>query len=477
MMLKLAVMTVLALASVLVLCTNWFRTHQRDDEQDAFAKPRAALRGLQTMDGMSSEDPVISLAGSAHVAYTRWEWNTAGVWQHQHVLARPGWQKTTRCTTNSSMSCEECTGKHDCWTGSDAVRQVALESGADHFARYLTTIHVRCSSPTLSVKYEVQDLHYGRLRILWDGVDVSQQWSVQPSGLATPLEDQDGTYQSVAEPSARSGSLFIVSEHAGSHSLELEFTPFSDKSNIQLSKLELMMPKTYADCEDYKSCLDPISASHELRNNNSLQLKCLQEEVAFSEECSRWRGCLTDKHRDQLRILLVAAGVGGYDINVSSPAKPQETATSVTNSGPPPPEKESDEGNTTNETDVLITSALTAPAPSSPHAADWEQCLNPLVQDAESWACDCFEELQRSCVALAAQSPLYTYEVCVRAKLCTHSSICPSWKEHACDEPHIQATVALLEGVEPAVRRRALLSTREGDATTFDRTLLDKSCV
>merc|ERR1712110_1050556 len=148
---------------------------------------------------------------------------------------------------------------------------------------------VRCSSPTLTVNYEVEDLQAGQLRILWDGEDVSQQWSIITSGLATPLVDLNGTYQQMTPKESRSGSLTISTEHAGGHTLQIEFTPCTactENSSVRLTKLEVSMPSTFADCEDYKACLDPISKNHELRNNNSLQLKCLQDAVPFSEDCA-----------------------------------------------------------------------------------------------------------------------------------------------------------------------------------------------
>ena len=85
-----AMMTIFSLALVLALCTYWFCAQQRNDEQHSAAKPCATFRGLQMMDGMLSEDPVVSLACNAHISYTNWEPNANGVWQHQHVLARPG---------------------------------------------------------------------------------------------------------------------------------------------------------------------------------------------------------------------------------------------------------------------------------------------------------------------------------------------------------------------------------------------------
>merc|ERR1712151_758591 len=187
----------------------------------------------------------------------------------------------------------------------------------------------------------------------------------------------------------------------------------------------------------------------------SLQLKCLQDAVPFSEDCARWRGCLTEVHQDQLRILLLAAGLGGYKIDAS----------------------------TSEHASDLNSSAY------SISQDDGEQCLNPLVQDAQSWACDCFDEMRSACAVLASEATnatLFTDELCMRAKFCEHPRICATWKEQACDDDEIQHMQTLLTGVE-AGPGRLLASRRDrapdgasqsdrntGDGEAIDRALMTK---
>jgi len=402
----------------------------------------AALRGLQAMDGMNR---VISFTHNDHIAFTRWEASVDGSWHHAHVLARAGWQKTVRCSGNSSMSCEEC-ADNDCWTNGDDTRQVILDEGAPRFKRYLNTIQVRCSSPTIKVDYEVQDLRSGELRFLWDGVDVSQQWSIVAAGLGLPLVSNGNNFAALNAVDARSGSLTIAAEHAGGHTFQVEFVPFAGNSHVKLSKLEVSMPKSFADCEDYKACLDPISGNHELRNNNSLQLSCLIDPEPISSDCGRWRGCLTEERKSQLVVLLRAAGVGGFRFNASS----FETVSELNISSP------------------------------STHDEAGDNCLNPLVQDPQSWACDCFDEMQHSCAVLAEHVPnetTFTEELCMRAKFCEQSQICSEWKEHACEEDEVQQLQSLLSND----KRRALSyrrgPARAGGGGAFDRALMSKSCL
>merc|ERR1712157_525701 len=61
-------------------------------------------------------------------------------------------------------------------------------------------------------------------------------------------------------------------------------------------------------------------------------------------------------------------------------------------------------------------------------------CINPFVQDAQSWACDCFEEMISSCTALVSEAgaagnggTVVSHELCMRARICEHPRICSSW--------------------------------------------------
>merc|ERR1711879_768936 len=144
---------------------------------------------------------------------------------------------------------------------------------------------------------------------------------------------------------------------------------------------------------------------------------------------------LTEELQDQLRTILMAAGVGGYSLNASG------LQMNVSNASFPPVSGQE----------------------------DGPDCINPLVQDAESWTCDCFDEMKQACRALGAHDDL-----CMRAQFCEHPRVCNSWKEQACDEPEIQAMHTLLSGTTSGARR-ALLSRREGgdDEEIFDRALGD----
>merc|ERR1719161_2217936 len=95
---------------------------------EGFPRVGTNLRRLGVMSGM---DPVISFCFNEHFSFTKWDTDAWGNWQHSHVLARPGWQKSIRCVGESSMSCDECVGESSCWSSANDTRRVVVEPGGD----------------------------------------------------------------------------------------------------------------------------------------------------------------------------------------------------------------------------------------------------------------------------------------------------------------------------------------------------------
>jgi len=55
------------------------------------------------------------------------------------------------------------------------------------------------------------------------------------------------------------------------------------------------------------------------------------------------------------------------------------------------------------------------------------QCVDPTVDDPESFECDCIESWIASCDGVDAD--------CFHTKMCEHSKICSSWKDSHCPTP------------------------------------------
>merc|ERR1712232_550766 len=62
-------------------------------------------------------------------------------------------------------------------------------------------------------------------------------------------------------------------------------------------------------------------------------------------------------------------------------------------------------------------------------------CMNPLVEDPESWDCDCYEVMHTRCddiSSLPVVQPVYSLSDCLRALLCHHDGVCGFWKDEFC---------------------------------------------
>merc|ERR1712147_171887 len=103
-----------------------------------------------------------------------------------------------------------------------------------------------------------------------------------------------------------------------------------------------------------------------------------------------------------------------------------EATTSVTTAIP---------NTTTATTADTSMSSTTEPVPSDDLSLSTDDdagaCLNPLLEDVESWACDCYDEMEARCEQISSE-PFYSRELCMRALICDHPRICSAWQSEAC---------------------------------------------
>merc|ERR1711971_1186774 len=94
----------------------------------------------------------------------------------------------------------------------------------------------------------------------------------------------------------------LPSEPSGGHELVLEFyLAAGDLSSFVLSqqgapmveveRISLSMPGSFALCEDLKVCLNVLANDLSLRNNNTRQWECLHDLHPVGI-CAEWRNCL-----------------------------------------------------------------------------------------------------------------------------------------------------------------------------------------
>lgn len=391
-----------------------------------------------------SESVMVSFVGAENNEHNEWS-QVDGAALATHVLRRPSWQKTTRCADDSSESCEECWSSSDCWSSDSNSRVV--HSGLGIWKRFINSIHVRCPSNSIDVHYEVRGVRNGHLRFLWDGLEVGQEHA---------FIDYSDDFHQRAEVGMQSlsGNVHISVDGVGGHLFQVEFISFGEDSAAELTALDIAMPQVFVHCEDFKVCLDPLGAGDEalemLRNSNRLQLACL-EATEFDGACALWRGCLPPEQQQSLLGLLTAAVLDEL---------PREHSLSPS-SGP--------------SIDSQDVHGVDNVSDTSPDAL----CVNPALEDAESWSCDCHQEMQQLCTEVGVSEP-----ICLRAIMCEHESVCSTWKHAArCD---IDAEILAVRDEMQSFRRlsnammdrkssgRALLARRQVDS--LDRALSSKAC-
>jgi len=189
-----------------------------------------------------------------------------------------------------------------------------------------------------------------------------------------------------------------------------EDKPNVRKAKVEIDKVEVFMPTSYARGQDAKMGLQQLQntrkhtkAALQLRNSNILQRECLNKPFQqTTEACRIWRKCLKRKKAEaQIEVLLElldAAGVVGN-------------------------------GNVTSEN---ITNA--------PH------CIYPPTEDPEGWNCDCFEEMHQRCRHLdTANLTNFSQTLCLRAVFCTSTRVCSTWRAEMCNSPEVLELMAALD--------------------------------
>eukprot|EP00747_Dinoflagellata_sp_TGD_P222955 gnl/TRDRNA2_/TRDRNA2_94622_c0_seq1.p1 gnl/TRDRNA2_/TRDRNA2_94622_c0~~gnl/TRDRNA2_/TRDRNA2_94622_c0_seq1.p1 ORF type:complete len:549 (+),score=68.58 gnl/TRDRNA2_/TRDRNA2_94622_c0_seq1:44-1690(+) len=460
-----------------------------DISNGLYGSQQSAVRqqqGGQSAAGrqLLGEDPptLVAFTGNQHVETSKWVKNPSGSWSKMRILRRPSWAKSTRCVGDV---CEECWESSDCWAPSGPLNYGVSSTGGGTWTHFVSTLHVRCNAPSITVEYKVQNVQRGELRFFLDNVQMSQHVGAQVHGVTSPITDVLGNYQERVGPQSREGSALIELENVGGHTLKIVFVPQSGSGSgpvgAELSKLELLMPESYAQCEDFKACLDPLATNEEarqLRNSNQQQLACL--EAPTSDECVMWQYCLVSSNRrEPILALLRAAGVGsvtlpsrrldgshGDNSTTTLAASSSSTAVLAASSTTVPIES--------------VDSTTIVPSPTT-EAGGSNACLNPLLEDAESWACDCFDEMRDRCSQLSGEV-FYSEELCLRAMICEHPDVCSAWKDVACSTS--DPALSLMRGILQQQRRRLLTAratkasaTGKSSKATVDRSLEGKQCV
>ena len=85
---------------------------------------------------------------------------------------------------------------------------------------------------------------------------------------------------------------------------------------------------------------------------------------------------------------------------------------------------------------------------------DVDDCVNPEVDDPESWECECLEDMRADCALpkhpgmnklMQTLDPKLPLESCLRIIMCKKETICQSWRDQHCEDSmvDVSATGAL----------------------------------
>jgi len=140
------------------------------------------------------------------------------------------------------------------------------------------------------------------------------------------------------------------------------------------------------------------AASLKLRNDNRFQLDCLEGKSMSGElqnKCDKWDGCVSgDKKHKQTVVAFLRAGLGGDSGSLNQGA---------------------------------VAANVTAAA------IDPNTCVDPVADDAESWGCECLDDMVSDC-----RSSDDSLEVCLRLTMCKFDVVCRHWKEEHCPNSMFQ---------------------------------------
>lgn len=331
------------------------------------------------------------------------------------ILTRPSWIKTFRCG-ESYNSCEECWESEECWTGSKGGR--LAKANTSKWTRFVNSIHVSCKSEVFELWYHIASLKSGDFRVLWDGEEVAKVSSTNIS----------------SHPFSMVRKLNLPIEREGGHKLDLEFLPTGEDAHVELSKLRMLMTESYTRCEDFRMCLHPLMTANKehrkFRNVNEMQLQCLLVDVPQDAACRSWRACLKPKQERNLLLLLNAS----QDSSSSTLRRPNSS-----------PKLES-------------------------------LCIDPAIDDVQSWNCDCFTEMQSKCVRIKDVTG-YSETACLRAQMCAHQRVCDHWKaDIGCDGDQLSVLRDSLRQ-RSAAPKQLRFDQVEPEPETLDRAPNHKRCV
>jgi len=296
-------------------------------------------------------------------------------------LYRPEAIKSLVC---GHTNCKECTDQDTCWHGVETSAghlKLSVPGSWHHIfhARFVVELWAKCTGGNGDWNVRARNLVNGGVKVFANAKLVGSISQSQSASTATNIVP------------------VTIAIGADTH-VRAEFTRTSTwlASSGELWIFAKEVDQYVEDCMAVKDCLselgDGSKEAFKLRNDNKKQLQCLTATTdaardAINSKCKPWQKCLAkDAGRiDKLKTLLAAGQQSGSMLMAISDR----------------------------EGDAMALSS-----------GDPSECIDPAMDDPESWECDCLQSLVDACGGIN--------ENCFRTTMCQSSEICASWKTSHC---------------------------------------------
>jgi len=311
----------------------------------------------------------IDFGGRAHH-----ETDQRGDGQNEIDLSRPEQAKSQRC---KGSVCSDCADRDQCWHGRGGDELEATMPAHSIYTELAVDVFGQCAT---SGYWEIKVLEMAAavIAIYINGI-------LQKKEFERLTGEKDSDRLKIPTEAGKGYHVRVTLRRRGKDRDAGE--AIKARIKLRLSEASIAVDQ----CMGMKNeCLqvfgDQTDASFQLRNNKVWQLRCLEVHALVGtgpdDKCKEWLNCLPDEMKPKLVAFLRVAGTPTSSMPTEESSLQQLTP-----------------------------------------------CVDPSIEDAEAWDCDCLEEIVESCGGLS--------EDCLKSRLCKLPKVCESWTKQHCSSSMI----------------------------------------
>jgi len=351
-------------------------------------------------------------------------------------LVRPEEAKYQQCR---GTVCEECPDTRNCWhgrvEGASGYMEVKIKAGST-FTKYRVEVKTTCP---VGAEGEWS------LRLMDDPEPKNGYMKVHNNGVFKMEMTEKNTR------SWKKGMTWKPKMTQGGDMVQIDWFPL----NPALSSKALIrffadkVDPTFEHCVDSKNCLgilaDDSAAGFAIRNMNKNQLECLgggPVHADLKEKCEKWMKCL----RDGPSLVEAAPATSTHKLVTTNPETTlteegdNATAQLEATSGRSARRRKKKSAPVEKVEIISFLKAFLGAAgvkkdhsaadqlslvDGIPHVHESNTCLDPAVEDPESWECNCMETLIKACGGID--------EKCFNRHMCGRKDLCDHWSRANCE--------------------------------------------